>query len=228
MRILIASHESLAAARSGRAAHACAYGLAESGHDVRLLVVEGNPDAEHEPNVRCVLCHVDAARAPLRFGPPTLDGRAAGGKLLPFTSLSDRQLTEYRDVLREELDRQIDLYDPSIVHCQHVFLFGHLALEAGVPYVLSAFGDEFAAYRADPRYRRFMQEAAENAGRILTHDDEAARGVAALVGDLEGRVLPFPLPSTEHLHSGRWWESLPQLYGDVVVERFGRLPDEAA
>ena len=227
MRILIASHESLAAAPSGRAAHACAYGLATLGHDVRLLVVEGSESAEHEPNVRRVLCHADAPPAPLRFGPPVFDGHDPAGRGLRFTAMSDRQLTEYRDVLREEFDRQIDLYDPSIVHCQHVFLFGHLALEAGVPYVLSAYGDEFAAYDADPRYRRFMQEAAENAGRILTHDAAAARGVEALVGSLEGRVVPFPLPGADQLHSGRWWQPLPQLYSDVVVERFGRLPDEA-
>lgn len=226
MRILIASHESLATAPSGRTAHACAYGLAGVGHDVRLLVVDGDPHAEHEPNVRRVLCHADAPPAPLRFGPPTLNGVGHGGKALSFTTLTDRQLTDYRDVLREEFDRQIDLYDPCVVHCQHVWLFGHLALEAGVPYVLSAFASEFVLYDADPRYRRYMQEAAENAGRILTHDDAAHEGVTRLVGNLEGRVVRFPLPADEALHSGRWWDSLPQLYRDVVIERFGRLPDD--
>jgi hypothetical protein len=238
MRILITSHEPLDAGISGRAAHASAYGLAEAGHDVRVLVVDGNPAVEHEPNVRVVLCHAADPRAPLRFGPPTFNGQAAlptpaggtagagsaGGGATHFSALTDRQLADYRDVLREEFDRQIDLHDPSIVHCQHVWLVGHLALEAGVPYVLSAYGDEFAAGRTDPRYRRFMLEAAENAGRILTHDAAASEGVAALVGELEGRVVPFPLPVAAALHSGRWWERLPQLYRDVVVERFGRMP----
>jgi hypothetical protein len=238
MRILITSHEPFDAGISGRAAHSCAYGLAEAGHDVRVLLVEGDPATEHEPNVRRVLCHAADPRAPLRFGPPTLngaDGSAAAGAgvarsapancgALPFSALSDRQLADYRDVLREEFDRQIDLHDPTIVHCQHVWLFGHLALEAGVPYVLSAYGAEFAAARGDGRYRRFMLEAAENAGRILVHDSAAGEGVTALVGDLEGRVVPFPLPAAEAMHSARWWESLPQLYRSVVVERFGRMP----
>jgi len=240
MRILITSHEPLDAGISGRVAHASAYGLAGAGHDVRVLVVDGDSTAEHEPNVRRVLCHAADQRAPLRFGPPTFDLRApvpspaggtagagsGGGGATHFSALTDRQLTEYRDVLREEFDRQIDLHDPSIVHCQHVWLFGHLALEAGVPYVLSAYGEEFAAGRADARYRRFMLEAAENAGRILTHDAAAAEAVAGLVGDLEGRVVPFPLPATAALHSGRWWDQLPLLYRKVVVERFGRMPEE--
>jgi hypothetical protein len=242
MRILITSHEPLDTGISGRAAHASAYGLAEAGHDVRLLVIDGNPSAEHEPNVRRVLCHPADARATLRFAPPTFDGPAAhsggvidaAGRVVDaagrgastrFSTLTDRQLAEYRDVLREEFDRQIDLHDPTIVHCQHVWLFGHLALEAGVPYVLSAYGEEFAVGRADPRYRRFMLEAAENAGRILTHDAAASEGVAALVGELEGRVVPFPLPSAASLHSGRWWEQLPALYRNVVIERFGRVPE---
>jgi hypothetical protein len=239
MRILITSHEPLDAGISGRAAHASAYGLAGAGHDVRVLVVDGNPNADHEPNVRRVLCHAADPRAPLRFGPPTFaagaasaapaTGTAAAGTTVgaptSFATLTDRQLADYRDVLREEFDRQIDLHDPTIVHCQHVWLFGHLALEAGVPYVLSAYGLEFAAGRSDPRYRRFMLETAENAGRILTHDAAAGEGVAALVGDLEGRVVPFPLPAEEALHSGRWWEQLPALYRNVVIERFGRMPD---
>jgi hypothetical protein len=240
MRILITSHESLDAGISGRVAHASAYGLAGAGHDVRLLVVDGDSAAEHEPNVRHVLCHAADPRAPLRFGPPTFDLRApvpspsggtagagsGGGGATHFSALTDRQLTEYRDVLREEFDRQIDLHDPSIVHCQHVWLFGHLALEAGVPYVLSAYGEEFAAGRSDARYRRFMLEAAENAGRILTHDAAATEAVAGLVGDLEGRVVSFPLPATAALHSARWWDQLPTLYRSVVVERFGRMPEE--
>jgi len=223
MRILITSHEPFDAGISGRAAHASAYGLAEQGHDVHVLVVDGDPAVEHEPNVRRVLCHAVDPRAPLRFGPPTFDGEVGA---TPFAALSDRQLADYRDVLREEFDRQIDLHDPSIVHCQHVWLFGHLALEAGVPYVLSAYGAEFAAGRADARYRRFMLEAAENAGRILTHDAAAAEGVAGLVGDLEGRVMPFPLPAAATLHSGRWWDQLPSLYRTVVVERFGRMTED--
>jgi hypothetical protein len=244
MRILITSHEPLDAGISGRAAHASAYGLAEAGHDVRVLVVDGDSAAEHEPIVRRVLCHPADPRAPLRFRPPSFDGRSSSlggttaaapasalggtqavGAATQFATLSDRQLADYRDVLREEFDRQIDLHDPTIVHCQHVWLFGHLALEAGVPYVLSAYGEEFAVGRADARYRRFMLEAAENAGRILTHDAAASEGVAALVGDLEGRVVSFPLPSAASLHSGRWWDPLPELYRNVVVERFGRMPE---
>jgi hypothetical protein len=245
MRILITSHEPLDAGISGRAAHASAYGLAEAGYDVRVLVVDGDSAAEQEPIVRRVLCHPADPRAPLRFGPPSFDGSASSpggasvaapagviggvtasvGGATQFSTLSDRQLAEYRDVLREEFDRQIDLHDPTIVHCQHVWLFGHLALEAGVPYVLSAYGEEFAVGRADARYRRFMLEAAENAGRILTHDAAASEGVAGLVGDLEGRVVPFPLPSAASLHSGRWWSPLPELYRNVVIERFGRMPE---
>jgi hypothetical protein len=226
MRILITSHEPLDAGISGRAAHASTYGLAEAGHNVRLLVVEGDAEAEQEPNIRRVLCHAVDPRAPLRFGPPTFEGGSSPGGPTTFSALSERQLAEYRDVLREEFDRQIDLHDPTIVHCQHVWLFGHLALEAGVPYVLSAYGEEFAAARADGRYRRFMLEAAENAGRILTHDAAASEGVASLVGDLEGRVVPFPLPGAASLHSARWWDPLPELYRNVVVERFGRMPPD--
>ncbi|MCE9603446.1 MAG: glycosyltransferase [Planctomycetia bacterium] len=231
MRILFTSHEPLDGAVSGRFVDSAARGLASAGHQVRILCVDDEPGEEVEPNVRRVVCHATDRRAPFPHAMPTFGGVAsptavaeAGRSNVTFAALSDRQLSDYRDLLRAEFDREIDLYDPCIVHVQHVWLFGHLALEAGIPYVLSAHPQEFEVARTDSRYRRYMQETAENACRILSHG-AAARAVNELVGDLEGRVVPFPLPSNESLGKARWWESLPALYRASLIERFGKLPD---
>ena len=221
MRILFTSHEPLDGPVSGCFVESAARGLASIGHQVRILAVDDEPAEEPEPSVRRIVCHASDRRAPFPHAMPTFH---PNGRSTSFAALSDRQLSDYRDLLRAEFDRELDLYDPCIVHVQHVWLFGHLALEAGVPYVLSAHSHEFEVAKTDARFRRYMQETAENACRILTHGTAASQ-VAELVGELEGRVVPFALPPAETLSKQRWWESLPAMYQASLVERFGKLPE---
>lgn len=213
MRILLTSHDPLDTPGPGKIVDDWARRLTAAGHQVRVLCVEGLPHAETESHVRRVFCHPTDKQATVKLVRPSLIS-STENEGRPFTSLTDRELSDYRDMLRVEFDREIDLYDPCMVHVQHLWFFGHLALEAGVPYVVSAHGGEFVAGRIDARFRRYMQETAENACRIFTHDAAAAAGTAALVGNLEGRVVPAPTTA----------ESLPNIYHAALLERFGRLP----
>ena len=221
MRILFTSHEPLDGPVSGRVVESAARGLASVGHQLRVLAVEDDASQELEPNVRRIICHATDPRAPFPHAMPSFTPNGQGRS---FAALNDRQLSDYRDLLRTEFDREVDLYDPCIVHVQHVWLFGHLALEAGIPYVLSAYPQEFETAKSDARFRRYMQETAENACRILAHGS-ALKHVRELVGDLEGRVVPFELPAVESLGKTRWWEPLPAMYQASLIERFGKLPD---
>jgi hypothetical protein len=223
MRILFASHLSPDDPQCGSSIVAATNRLRAAGHHVHVLIVDGCPTSPERPNVRRVLCSSEHPLAPIHFPAPTFDRRSNGGPT--FAELSDRQLSDYRDVLRIEFDREIDLHDPHVVHAAQLWLFAHLALEAGVPYVASTIGEEFDICRADARYRRFVVQAAENAGRILTHGDAAHAGVLELVGELEGRVRRFDLPDADGATTGPWWQPLPTLYRETFVERFGREPD---
>lgn len=187
-----------------------------------MLVVEGNASAPDVPYMRRVLCSADFPLAPIHFAAPSFTGNGSGRQT--FAKLTDRQLSDYRDVLRIEFDREIDLHDPHIVHTSELWLFAHLALEAGVPYVASAWGDEMDVGRTDPRYRRYVVQAAENAGRILTHSDAAHQSVVEMVGDLEGRIRRFSLPDDGSTANG-WWQPLAGIYRETFVERFGCDPE---
>ena len=90
-------------------------------------------------------CRRDDPLAELPFDPPGF-GTPAGGQ--GFADLSDEQLHRLRDTLRQALDQEIADFDPQIVHGQHVWMLGHLALESGVPYVLTARPEELAELRA--------------------------------------------------------------------------------
>jgi len=221
MRILYATHLPPNDPVAGRLLLAAMARLRTAGHDVRAVAVDGDPKMPDVPYMRRVICHPEDRRAPIHFAAPSFD--AAGSERPNFLQLTDRQLSDYRDVLRIEFDREIDLFDPHVVHTQQLWLFAHLALEAGVPYVASTTGQELTLGRDDARFRRYVTEAAENAGRILTHSDDADRQVRELVGDLEGRVLRITLPDVEATNA-LWWQALPTLYRETFVERFGLEP----
>jgi hypothetical protein len=223
MRILFASHLSPHDPVAGRIMLATLAKLRAAGHDARALTVCGDPTLSDVPYVRRVLCHPEYRAAPIHFVAPSFNGRIDGRP--SFAQLTDRQLSDYRDVLRIEFDREIDLYDPHVVHTQQLWLFSHLALEAGVPYAVSTTGEELELGRNDARYRRYLVEAAENAGRVLTHTDAAHAAVLELVGDLEGRIIRRPLPDVDAAASEAWWwQPLPAMYRETFVERFGQEP----
>lgn len=128
-----------------------------------------------------------SAAAPLDF-PRLSGGQTDAGN---FTQLPDAAIAAYRQWLRVVLDRAVDEFAPDVIHASHIWLPGHLALEAGVPYVLSTWGDELPVYRADARFRPLIEQAAENASRIVA-DSEATRQRVLATFDLEAAIVTTP------------------------------------
>ena len=209
MRVLLAHHLPFRYGSIGHATWELARQLRAAGHEVRCLAIDGERQATDDPHVRLIVCRANDPEADLDLDVP--DFSADDHAPLAFRSLSDRQLNGYRDVLRRHLDLELGDFDPHIVHAQHLWVFSHLALEAGVPYVVSAHSAEIDGYSADPRFRRLMQEAAENAGRVLADDDRLLAALMATFGDLEGRARLVPASVPE----------LASLYAAIHLERFG-------
>ena len=195
MRVLLTNHFPLHGSGSGTYTHDLAVGLQQAGHKVRVLVLDDHAEGDgraggDEPfPVRRVVGKPSDATADLPFGIPCFTSHPRSDR--SFYTLSDDQIAQYRQVLRRHLDEQISAFDPQVVHSQHIWILGHLALEAGVPYVLSATGSDLLGYAADERYRRFAEEAAENAGRILAASDYTRRRVLATFDVPEERVETF-------------------------------------
>jgi hypothetical protein len=212
MRILLASHLPPSSYPAGIPLGQLAAGLAAAGHQVRVMLVVGENAAPDDwPSLvvdRIVCRHADAA-ADVPFALPAFE--PASPATQPFSQLSDRQVGLYRDRLRRRLDGAIEVFDPDLIHCQQVWLFGHLALESGAPYVMTAQGPELAALRSDGRYRRLVEQAVENAGGILAANATACNELLALFPDAADLVLPEPALA-----------GIPAIYQAVLKRRHGR------
>jgi hypothetical protein len=218
MRILITHHFPLGGSATGRLTRELAVALGGAGHEVHLLVVaDVHAPADDGLVAERVTCGPGNPAADLDFDVPWFDSEAAGRQT--FDLLSEEQLAAYREALRQKLDREVDRFDPHIIHVEHLWLLGQLALETGVPYVVSAWGPELASCAALPRLRGLAQQAAENAGRILVPDAALAKAVRGMFEVGAERLLVLPADS-------RSPEPYAQLYRTVLEERFGRPPAE--
>ena len=223
VRVLIANHLPLDHPAAGMCSADLAARLLTAGHHVRAVVVDGSarPTRVDSVPTRRVVCDSHDAAAELPFSAPRFGDSAGAGPR--FADLSDSQFAAYREALRLTLDAEVAAFDPHIIHCEHIWLLGHLALEAGVPYVLTGDAAELIEFETDVRYRRTATEAAENAGRIIVADTELGDSVRTLFGDLEDRIVTVPRPAGTDPHNKAeidvGW--LADLYRQVVDDRWG-------
>jgi len=226
MRILLTHHSSLRQSPTGWLTWQWAESLQAAGHEVRLLVADSERvTGESLPVDRVVFG--DVANTDLRFGLPRFSTQTDASDRPTFAQLSDAQLSEYRDVLRRRLDQQILEFDPHVIHAQHIWVLGQLALESGVPYVLSAWNAELVDCQLDPRYRPLAEQAAENASRILAADEALRQRIEAAFETVAERTIVMPrawnLSSPDASQADREAAAagLHDLYETVLKERFG-------
>jgi hypothetical protein len=215
MRILI-THPSPLDGPTGSAAEQLTSALRQSGHEVHLLLVDrADADQPGSTQTRRVSCQAGNAAADLDFDIPRFESEP--GARQTYAALSDEQLSRYREVLRRELDREVDAFDPHMIHVEYVWLLGQLVLETGAPYVARAWGPELTSSLRIPRIRSLAQQAAENAGRILVGDRALGDAVRKTFDVATERIVVLP-PGQSSI------QTLVQLYQTVLDERFGTLP----
>ncbi len=229
MRILFLQHFPLDQGETGPLVLAWASALAAAGREVRGLIVDWQRRGNENLTIDRVVSRPGDPTVELPFAIPQFAALVREGRDISFAALTDAELSQYRDQLRRRLDGQIDRFNPHIIHAQHIWVLGQLALETGVPYVLNAWPQELADYARDARYRSLADQAAENAGAILAPGDSLRQKVLKTFEATDDRVLIMPEdlmlgPTDGKLRDGRFAaEYLSALYTRVLDERFGNV-----
>ncbi len=225
MRILLTHHAPLQQSPAGKLVSQWASALQALGNDVRLLVADNQHRfGEFLPTER-VVCGSDP-NADLLFGLPRFTDEDGSSGRPTFAELSDAQLVRYRDCLRRRLDNQIMHFDPHVIHVQHIWILGQLALESGVPYVLNAWNAELNDFELDPRYQPLAEQAAENASRILVGDEATRLRVKTRFETAADRIVVLSVPGPfeqglDYVSPVDIGDQLQNLYQTLLTERFG-------
>ncbi len=231
MRILFMHHFPLGLGDAGQLVQQWARALVAAGHETVLLIVDDQVGGGESLEVDRIVARAGDSQADLPFELPRFGTQQGDRQQSAFATLTDRQLAQYRDQVRRRLDAQINRFDPQVIHAQHIWVQGQLALETGVPYVLNGWGPELIDYERDARYRDLADQAAENASRILVPHESIGKRVVETFPIAADRVLVMnsdlnlsdaPVSADRRVVAG---DQLLALYRVVLEERFGDLID---
>ena len=226
MRILLAHHFPFDASVDGQCTRQLARALVSAGHQVHAIIVDRQADGTDCIPVRRIVCREQqTASDDLPFDVPCFATQPISPQT--FETLSDAHLAEYRAALRQAFDEEVHGFDPHLIHAQHVWVMGQLALETGVPYVLTAWGPELLSYAEDTRYRGLADQAAENAGAVFIAHSSLQASLASTFDGAIGRTVLLPLPVEQVRQDDAMRDAARQMgitYVEVYENRCGRRP----
>lgn len=184
------------------------------GYEVHCIVCSNEPIAIPGVTIRHLLGERDVS-----FLVPTF---ARHDRHPHFSDLDEEQIAEYRRVLRRVIIEETDTFDPWAIHCFSWWLCGTLCLETGVPYVVQVGDENLDLYREDERYRYWMDQAAENASRVLLETDQQHAAFSKLVEvDQERLLLLTEVVHTTPLEPDRErFAQLLALYRELHAHRY--------
>lgn len=88
-------------------------------------------------------------------------------KAWTFKDLSKREMDAYFNYFKERIIKIIDLFEPDIIECQHIWAMDFIIHELGLPYVSVAHHSDQLGFKQDKRMRHYAKEAAKSARYIF-------------------------------------------------------------
>ena len=126
-----------------------------------------------------------------------------------FYDLEEEQLEMYLSAFMKAIEKAVDEFKPDVIHAQHIWLLSWLASKTGIPYVVTAHGTDLMGYQRNSRFRKYADEAAAGAKRIIAISNDNSELVRELFPDSAdkvtfmqngydpGRFYPEPMPADE-------------------------------
>ena len=183
MNVLMINHFPLDGSGSGTYTRNIAVHLQKKGHKVCIIMPENTKAFSPVPDVSLVpvyFQHAEEIEGMLPFNFPCFTTHPRS--TMTFADLDEKQLDMYLSAFRKAVKQAVQEFKPDIIHGQHIWLLSWLAIETGVPYVVTAHGTDLMGYKKWERFRKYADETAQGAKRIITISNDN--------NDLVGELFP--------------------------------------
>lgn len=190
MKILLINHFPLEGSGSGTYTRNIAVHLTKLGHQVSIVFPENihafsSPDGVRTHPVFFTGKETNEGALPFNFPCFTTHPRST----FTFHEMSETQKIDYLSTFEGEIKREIDLFQPDIIHTQHIWLLSYVVSKLGYPYVVTAHGTDLMGYRKSEQFRDFADIAAANAGRVIVISEDIEKQVLGLFPHCQGKTL---------------------------------------
>ncbi len=170
MNILLVNHFPLEGSGSGTYTKNLAMQLVARGHKVCVVMPENNPDYAHYDGMKLhpVMFTPAGGQVPsdaLPFNFPCFTTHPASSTT--FGSLAEEQLEAYVQAFKTAFSQEVDVFQPDIIHSQHLWILSALAAEFDVPLVVTTHASDLMGYDKWLVLRDYANKAADASRKIL-------------------------------------------------------------
>ena len=173
MKVLMINHFPLVGSGSGTYTRNIAVNLIKKGHEVCIVFPENTTKFDLEPGIELVpvyFKHEEQIEGMLPFNFPCFTTHPRS--TMTFYDLTDDELDMYLTAFEKAVAGAVETFKPDVIHGQHIWLLSWLAIKTGVPYVVTAHGTDLMGYKQGERFRKYADETAAGAKKIITISDD--------------------------------------------------------
>ncbi|MCL2080181.1 MAG: glycosyltransferase [Oscillospiraceae bacterium] len=190
MKVLMINHFPLVGSGSGTYTRNIAVNLQKKGHEVGIVLPENT--IEYETPLDIAMYPVffeyrEQISGMLSFNFPCFTTHPRS--TVTFYDLTDTQLSMYMSAFEEAVTKAVDEFKPDIIHGQHIWLLSWLAIKTGIPYVVTAHGTDLMGYRQGDRFKKYADETARGAKKIITISNDNNDLVSELFPDCKDKTV---------------------------------------
>jgi len=190
MKVLMINHFPLDGSGSGTYTRNIAVHLQKKGHGVCVIMPENTKNYAEIPDVSIIpvfFQHTEKIDGMLPFNFPCFTTHPRS--IMTFNDLDDEQLDMYLSAFEQAINKAVEEFKPDIIHGQHIWLLSWLAIKTGIPYVVTAHGTDLMGYKQWERFRRYADETANGAKKIITISNDNNELVSELFPACAGKAI---------------------------------------
>ena len=172
MRILMINHFPLEGSGSGTYTKNLATQLVKLGHEVCVILPVNTVDIPQYEGVRLHPVFFTNPNDPLAtdegalpFNFPCFTTHPVS--VVAFADLAEAQMKAYLEAFKRAIDAEVRGFKPDVIHGQHVWALPSLAVDCGVPLVLTAHGTDLMGYDKWPEMRSFADTVMQACAKVI-------------------------------------------------------------
>lgn len=172
MRVLLINHFPLTGSGSGVYTKNIADSLIKEGHEVCIIFPENQKISENEKIKYHPIYFKEEENLPnqLDFNFPCFTTHPRS--INTFYDLTENQLELYKNVFKDALEEEIEVFKPDIIHVGHIWILSEIASYYNMPVVITAHGTDLIGYEKTKRFRTYADNAAKKCKEIITISKE--------------------------------------------------------
>jgi len=179
MKVLMINHFPLEGSGSGTYTRNIAVHLTKKGHEVAVILPENTTEYAKVPDVKLFPVYFkyeENIEGMLPFNFPCFTTHPRSTKT--FYDMTEDEIHLYLTAFEKVVTETAKSFKPDIIHGQHIWLLSWLAIKTEIPYIVTAHGTDLMGYKKGENFRKYADETARGAKKIITisnDNDELVR-----------------------------------------------------